>query len=80
MALVDDPVFWSFFLTTTTGFIFGLVKVLAKSKCKTFSVCGCKIERDVEMEEREHEFEMRAGMKSPSWTESNAKLGGGETP
>jgi len=56
--IINDPVFWSFFLTTTTAFIFGLVKVLAKSKCKSCSMCGCKIERDVELEERLDEMEL----------------------
>lgn len=50
--LINDPVFWSFFLTTSTAFIFGIVKILSKSKCKSCSFCGCKIERDVELEER----------------------------
>jgi len=56
--IINDPVFWSFFLTTTTAFIFGLVKVLAKSKCKNCSMCGCKIERAVELEERLDEMEL----------------------
>jgi len=56
--IINDPVFWSFFLTTTTAFIFGLVKVLAKSKCKSCSMCGCKIERDVELEERLDEMKL----------------------
>ena len=50
--IINDPVFWSFFLTTTTAFIFGVIKILAKSKCKTCQFLGCKIERDVELEEK----------------------------
>ncbi len=59
MDIINDPVFWSFFLTTTTAFIFGLVKVLAKSKCKSCSFCGCKIERDTDAEEKLDEIELR---------------------
>ena len=55
----NDPVFWSFFLTTSTAFIFGLVKIISKSKCKTCKLCGiCEIERDVEVEERNDELEL----------------------
>ena len=57
--LSQDPVFWSFFLTTTTAFIFGLVKVIAKSKCKTCKLCGCcEIERDIETEKEEDTLEI----------------------
>ena len=55
----EDPVFWSFFITSTTAFIFGIVKIISKSKCKKCKMMCFEIERDVEMEEREHEFEMR---------------------
>jgi hypothetical protein len=57
--IINDPVFWSFFLTTSTAFIFGIVKVLAKSKCKNCSFCGCRIERDVELEEHLDELELQ---------------------
>jgi hypothetical protein len=57
--LREDPVFWSFFLTTTTAFIFGIVKVIAKSKCKTCKLLGCcEIERDIEVERETEEFEI----------------------
>jgi len=57
--LEQDPVFWSFFLTTTTAFIFGIVKVIAKSKCRTCKICGfCEIERDIETELESEEIEI----------------------
>jgi hypothetical protein len=57
--LKQDPVFWSFFLTTTTAFIFGMVKIISKSKCKTCKFCGiCEIERDIATEEREDIYEL----------------------
>jgi len=57
--LKQDPVFWSFFLTTTTAFIFGIVKIASKSKCKSCKLFGCcEIVRDVEIEERSEEFEI----------------------
>jgi hypothetical protein len=57
--LAQDPVFWSFFLTTTTTFIFGIVKVIAKSKCRTCKFCGCcEIDRDIETELESEEIEI----------------------
>ena len=56
--IVEDPVFWSFFLTSTTAFIFGIVRILSKSKCKRCKVMCIEIERDFELEERETEFEL----------------------
>ena len=56
--LVEDPVFWSFFLTTSTAFIFGIAKLISKSKCKKCKILCCEIERDVELEEKEAEFEL----------------------
>lgn len=57
--LKEDPVFWSFFLTTTTAFIFGIVKIISKSKCKKCKFLGCcEIERDIEVERETEEFEI----------------------
>ena len=45
-----DAVFWSFFITSTIGFLLGLTKMAYKSKCKEVSCCCVKIVRDVESE------------------------------
>lgn len=45
-----DAVFWSFFITSTIGFLLGLTKMAYKSKCKEVSCCCIKIIRDVESE------------------------------
>jgi len=45
-----SEVFWSFFLTSIIGCIIGVVRMLYKSKCKTCSCCGIKIERDTNAE------------------------------
>jgi len=62
--LINDPVFWSFFMTTTTAFLFGIIKVFAKSKCKSCSFCGCKIERDTALEEKLDEMELQKQTQS----------------
>ena len=45
-------------ITTSSNLIFGLAKLIAKSKCSEVSCCGCMIKRDVTLEEKEHEFEI----------------------
>ena len=54
----EDPVFWSFFITSTSAFLFGVIKILSKSKCKRCNFFCFEIERDVELEEKENEFEL----------------------
>jgi hypothetical protein len=44
--------FWLAFITSMIGCIMGILRMIYKSKCKTCSVCGIKVERDVEGEER----------------------------
>ena len=45
-------------ITTSSNLIFGLAKLIAKSKCSEVSCCGCVIKRDVILEEKENEFEI----------------------
>lgn len=51
-----SEVFLSFLITSIIGLIFGLGKICYKSKCKEVNICGIKILRDTEMEEKENEF------------------------
>ena len=55
---IFNAVFWSFFITATTGFIIVLVKICAKSKCKSCDFCGIHIERDIEAEIEEEKIEL----------------------
>ena len=64
-----DAVFWSFFITSTIGFILGLTKMAYKSKCKEVT-CGCvKIVRDVESE-----IEFDEIQQSHNMNEDNVKV------
>ena len=46
-------------ITTSSNLIFGLSKLIAKSKCSEVNCCGCfNIKRDVALEEKENEFEI----------------------
>jgi len=54
MALSE--VFWVAFLSTTTGFLLKLVSMIYKSKCSECSICCITCKRNVELEEKEFEF------------------------
>jgi len=54
-----SEVFWSFFLTSTIGCIMGLIRMLYKSKCKSCSLCGITIERDIKAETDIDELEIQ---------------------
>ncbi len=45
-------------ITKSSNLIFGLAKIIAKSKCTEVSCCGCMIKRDATLEEKENEFEI----------------------
>ncbi len=47
-----SEVFWTFLITSVIGLIMGVVRMLYKSKCRTFSCCGLHVDRDVAGEEK----------------------------
>lgn len=53
-----SEVFWIAFVSTASGMIIKLASMAYKTKCKECSMCCLKITRDVELEERENEFEI----------------------
>ena len=53
-----SEVFWVAFITTISGLIIKLCSMAYKSKCKEVSCCCIKLVRDVELEEKENEFEI----------------------
>lgn len=63
---VFNAVFWSFFITSTIGLLFGLAKMAYKSKCKEVQVCCLKIIRDTQTEEKEMEFDRTHPVRSES--------------
>lgn len=54
-----SEVFWSFFLTSSIGCIMGILRMAYKSKCKSCSFCGFKIERDIVLEVGLDELELQ---------------------
>lgn len=55
---VFDAVFWSFFITSSIGFILAFTKMLYKSKCKSCRCWGFELVRDTEAEEKIDELEI----------------------
>lgn len=53
-----SEVFWVAFITTISGMIIKLASMAYKSKCRECSVCCIKVVRDVDLEEKETEFEI----------------------
>jgi hypothetical protein len=53
-----SEVFWVAFITTISGMIIKLCSMAYKSKCKEVDFCCLKVIRDVDLEEKENEFEI----------------------
>ena len=53
-----SEVFWVAFITTVSGVVIKLASMAYKSKCKECNICCISIKRDVELEEKENEFEI----------------------
>jgi hypothetical protein len=68
---VFDAVFWSFFITSSIGFLLAFTKMIYKSKCKEISCCGIKITRDTEAEEKIDELEIE---RHPETKEENKSI------
>jgi len=64
-----DNIFWLSFVTIVSGMILKLASLCFKSKCRECELCGGRIRviRDVEVEERQSEFELTH--KQPSGLE-----------
>ena len=53
-----SEVFWIAFVSTASGMIIKLASMAYKSKCKECSIGCLRVIRDVELEEKETEFEI----------------------
>jgi hypothetical protein len=55
---IFNSVFWLAVVGSLSGFMLKLISIIFKSKCKEVSCCCMKIIRDVELEEKQSEFEL----------------------
>ena len=60
--IVNDAVFWTAFVSTVTGFIIAIVKIASKSACSECSFCGVSVKRNVELEAKEHQYDVEHGL------------------
>ena len=70
-----SEIFWTFVITSSIGLIISLAKMSYKSKCKECSVCCIKIVRDVNLEEKELEFQVKNGLAPIIQNTTPPKLG-----
>jgi hypothetical protein len=61
-------------VSTASGMIIKLASMAYKSKCKECSMCCCKIIRDVELEEKENEFEITHNQSSAKNEEKESNV------
>tara|TARA_R110000765_G_scaffold268601_1_gene367577 strand:+ start:5965 stop:6186 length:222 start_codon:yes stop_codon:yes gene_type:complete len=67
-----SEVFWVAFVSTTSGFLLKLVSMIYKSKCSECSICCITCKRNVELEEKEFEFNrLNPAPLTPDRTEKN---------
>jgi hypothetical protein len=66
-----SEIFWSFFVGTVASLIFGLVRACLKSKCDNIQICCIHIHRNVQLEEKEHEFDVKNNVQSPRGNNDN---------
>ena len=69
-----SEVFWIAFITTISGVIIKLCSMAYKSKCKEVSCCCIKLVRDVELEEKENEFEITHRVPPLNKSESKEQI------
>lgn len=56
--------FYIVLITTMSGVVIKLASMAYKSKCKECTVCCINVKRDVELEEKEHEYDVLQKVKS----------------
>ena len=56
--MVFSEMFWTFFITSILACILKLSSSIYKSKCSHIKCCGFDVERNVQLEEREHEYDI----------------------
>ena len=68
--MVFSEIFWGSVMVTLSGLILKIISMSFKSKCSECSFCGISIKRNVDIEEKEHEFDIIHNVKSDKGTET----------
>lgn len=59
-----SEIFWGSVIVTVSGLILKIISMSFKSKCSECSFCGISIKRNIDLEEREHEFDVLHNVKN----------------
>jgi len=59
-----SEIFWGSVIVTASGLILKIVSMCFKSKCSEFTFCGFYIKRNIDLEEKEHEFDVIHNVKN----------------
>jgi hypothetical protein len=59
-----SEIFWGSVIVTISGLILKIISMSFKSKCSECSFCGISIKRNVDVEEKEHEFDVLHNVKN----------------
>jgi biotin synthase-like enzyme len=62
--MVFSEIFWGSVIVTLSGLLLKIISMSFKSKCSECSFCGISIKRNVDIEEKEHEFDIIHQVKS----------------
>lgn len=65
-----SEIFWGSVIVTLSGLILKIISMSFKSKCSECSICGISIKRNVEIEEKEHVFDIMHNVKSEKGPET----------
>ena len=59
-----SEIFCGSVIVTLSGLILKIISMSFKSKCSECRICGISIKRNVEIEEKEHEFDIINNVKN----------------
>lgn len=62
--MVFSEIFWGSVIVTLSGLLLKIISMSFKSKCSECRFCGISIKRNVDIEEKEHEFDIVHNVKS----------------
>jgi len=54
--------FWTLVLTSAVGFVLAIAKIISKSRCDELTCCGCRIHRNVQLENLESRIETKENL------------------
>ena len=60
--MVLSEMFWTLVLTSAVGFVLAIAKIISKSRCDEITCCGCRIHRNVMLENLESRIETKENL------------------